>query len=466
MPKPMILIGALTIVFQISPVCTARIRKHEDTTDNSVRVKEYSSVDALRRLFVQGGFASCPLATQKGFRPLLSRDGSRYKIGEGGKNCTGSYDEVMQLCEDIAKQKIAEMDQDYERTQFKLSPWRAAGVNQKVVVYDASRNMKAHMDGIFKTDVNGLNSSTFDTVFASFAEHGCRAVVWGGEVRDAVLGILSMDTDVGWFCDQSSVVDVLKKNHWGGLFKSVEKCPEEQELNQHNLKCKKKEEFNSYVQVGFPLISDEGLEGKSAWENVLGPDMGREFTTNAMAYDPLHRVVIDTTGAGLCDTLNKRVAVAGINEEVQVVNQTEVDNFHNWQTSGFDKTLRLLKLVIPPKKYCVGRKTFALVGTEIFANIFRSQVVNHSEHSDVERAFHHIMSAYGSRSELFERYAPMLYYKFCAFANEPHPDLPVVLRDDMKANARDVCRWHHKLKLLPTSEFDLLCPAGTSPSGQ
>jgi hypothetical protein len=358
------------------------------------------------------------------------------------------------------------MDKDYERTQFKLSPWRAKDINQKVVVYDASFDMKAHMDGIFRTDVNGLNSTTFETVFASFADNGCRTAVWGGEVRDAVLGIHSMDTDVGWFCDQSSVVEVLKKNHWGGLFKSFDKCPDEQELKKHNLKCKKKEEFSSYVQVGFPLISDEGLEGKSAWENVLGPDSGREFTTNAMAYDPLHKVVIDTTGAGLCDTLHKRVAVAGINEEVQVVNQTDVQSFHDWQTYGFDKTLRLLKLVIPPKKYCVGRKTFALVGTEIFTNVFRSWTVDHSDDNDVGRAFGHLMSAYGSRSHLFERYAPMLYYEFCVFASRPHPDFPAVLRDAMKANTGDVCKWHHKLELLPTSEFDLLCPEGTSPSGQ
>jgi hypothetical protein len=303
--------------------------------------------------------------------------------------------------------------------------------------------------------VNGITPATdFKRVFNAFAEGGCRAAVWGGEVRDAVLGIESMDTDVGWFCGQDSVLEVLKKNKWGGKFKKQGTCPDVQELSEHNLTCQARDTPNSYVQVGHPSVSDEGFEGKSASENVNGPDSSREFTTNAMAYDPLHAVVIDPTGSGLCDTLSKRVAVAGLHEEGEhTLDLQNVSNFEEWN-NGLDKMMRVLKLVIPPKSFCIGHQTFALVGIDLFLKM--SSFSNNA----VEKALIDIMSHYQSRSKQLEKYAIQLFWKFCRSIESLRNELPAFLQESLKQSSR-VCTAVSKLTLINIDkevQDKILCP--------
>lgn len=341
---------------------------------------------------------------------LLERKGCVYTIGSGGDGCIGSYPAVLRTCQDRASELLRKMDAAYSQNEFPVAPWHPAVKNNARIVLYENEDVASRMDKLFTGGVSGVREGAgwgeevkFMEVFSLFRNHKCMALVWGGEIRDAILAAVAkeemstMDTDVGWFCNQNTIKAIVAEQEWGGYYDDVSGC-----VNATpGLKCDAVEYPSSWVLLGDPASRDQGFEGMVASDNVLAPSKTREFSANAVAYDPIFRVILDTTGEGVRDAVRKRVSFAGLEEARALNNSLSVfARLYQWKIAGDpEKMYRLLKLIIPPKSFCIEPMTFKIINYHIL-NDWESFV----------EGIKHVVGQYKTRADSMLRYAVKMVY--------------------------------------------------------
>jgi len=164
-------------------------------------------------------------------------------------------------------------------SEYKDTPWHD---HPEFKAY-TSPTVTAHMDAILSKQVDGLEGGiTFQEVFSIMGEGGCTAYVLGGEVRDAILGITSLDTDIAFTCHADTVAQIAIEHHWNYT-------------HTHG---------SSYISLGAPS-SDTGLEGKDADTSLDSSQEAHEYCSNTLFWDSLNKAILDPTGWGVYDVLNK-----------------------------------------------------------------------------------------------------------------------------------------------------------------
>ena len=144
-----------------------------------------------------------------------------------------------EVASDVKPVALSELRYDATRItddKYKEAPWVQEPYNFK-----GTGHPLHHHGENFEQPVDGLaNKVTFASVFETMRRSGCKVYVLGGEVRDAILGLASMDTDIAFMCEADKVAMIAETNGW--------------KFSHRN--------GRSYINLGNP--GDAGLEGKDA----------------------------------------------------------------------------------------------------------------------------------------------------------------------------------------------------------
>jgi len=250
------------------------------------------------------------------------------------------------------------LDPDYT-----TPPWERRDVSPNFKAY-RSPAVTAHMTKILDQTVEGLDK-TFIEVFRIIRNSGCLTYILGGEVRDSILGLESMDTDIAFTCTADYIAQICEKNGW---------------QYQHR-------PGSTYISIGSPEAHDEGLEGKDAYTSLVSPNHDHEYACNTLFYDWDNAAVLDPTGVGAQDVLNGVARIPGTPEQ-----------FDKWaEQHKWNKLLRLWKLRIPPKNFNVSESSFFYVLSEL-------KVLMANGHAELLReGTSHFFKAYASRAQQFAK---------------------------------------------------------------
>lgn len=180
------------------------------------------------------------------------------------------------------------------------APWQHDGV-----VAVQSEQATQTLNATFAQQVAGLKGTTFQQVFDAIRDQGHFVTVQGGLVRDALLGVAAKDVDMGFSCSAQELVALAAKKGWAVPYSNPK---------------------SGLVQLGNPE-AELYLEGKqfNGTNNAKHPDPKkpiardsdvardrscRDFTCNALAYDPHNKVILDPTGTGVADAVGKKLRIA------------------------------------------------------------------------------------------------------------------------------------------------------------
>ena len=116
-----------------------------------------------------------------------------------------------EVASDVKPVALSELRYDATRItddKYKEAPWVQEPYNFKAY---RSSTVQHHMEKILEQPVDGLaNKVTFASVFETMRRSGCKVYVLGGEVRDAILGLASMDTDIAFMCEADKVAMIAE----------------------------------------------------------------------------------------------------------------------------------------------------------------------------------------------------------------------------------------------------------------
>jgi hypothetical protein len=215
------------------------------------------------------------------------------------------------------------------------APWH----NKQLLVWE-SNEIRNNFDRILSEEVTGLTVK-YNEIFRTLFERGIPVYVIGGSVRDIVGGIpisKIKDIDMGFGVSSSEIISIANQNSWRI----------------------KNTTLNGLVQFG-DTLSDLYLEGKPInglnndienWGNgikTIGCDLHleplyRDFTINTLCYDPINKVVIDPTGQGVIDTLNKVLRIPVPFEENET-GEEGCAKWNLWVKGNPTKLLRYWKFI-------------------------------------------------------------------------------------------------------------------------
>ncbi len=150
--------------------------------------------------------------------------------------------------------------------------------------------------GVIKKPLDIYIDGSVREAIAELAEMGCSSLIVGGAVRDAVLGNAPKDIDIEVYdIDYTTLESVLKKygklSLVGKSFGVIKFSSNEG--NEYDFSVPRKESKMGIGHKGFDVFFDRDMLPIDAAER-------RDFTFNALAYDPILEVVHDYYG-GLQD---------------------------------------------------------------------------------------------------------------------------------------------------------------------
>lgn len=248
--------------------------------------------------------------------------------------------------------------------KYKQPPWNTTTTTDAFRAWK-SPTVEAHLNKILSLQVAGLKIS-FAQVFEIMAAGGCIPYVLGGEVRDSLLNLDSLDTDIAFTCQADDVAEIAKANGW--------------EYSHHP--------GSTYISIG-SASHEAGLEGKDADTSLETASTSNEYCVNTIFWDAGNKVMLDPTGFGVQDALHGIARIPGpqsLYGEWLVAPQGKKSYF---------KALRLWKLRIAPKSFNISEATFYyVVGT-----------LHHAFIDDYEQAaddLKYFIQAYAGRAAQFE----------------------------------------------------------------
>jgi hypothetical protein len=124
---------------------------------------------------------------------------------------------------------------------------------------------------------------TLGEVVDKLQEHGINYYYHGGLIRDILINVKSADVDIIFDKGVHSIVPICESEGWP--------CSD----------VRVKEQY-----INFGIYKGDGLEGTNV-KNSFNTDLStHEASVNDLAYDPRHGILIDITGFGLEDILNRK----------------------------------------------------------------------------------------------------------------------------------------------------------------
>ena len=152
-----------------------------------------------------------------------------------------------------------------------------------------------------------------DIIKHLYREHGVHVFIKGGAVRDAFFNIDNIDID-GVFT-YSNVLDIKKI-------------------------CDDEKWYCDNVMPQYQYINIGGEKGSSIdltkIDSVLKDNIyNHEFTISDLMFDPMTNILIDVSGFGLFDVINKMIRLS-----------VKPDLYHSWALVDYKKPLRYFKLVM------------------------------------------------------------------------------------------------------------------------
>jgi len=166
-----------------------------------------------------------------------------------------------------------------------------------------SKHVADIFKGIFAEKIEGMDV-TFRQVFDVMLGEGVCVFVVGGAIRDSIIGKKKeeiKDIDMGFGCSAKNVKNIATKHNWWksnysiSPFGMVQLGDTSKELY---LEGKSINGINS-DRVRIPNVPT------TTSSDLFAENIYRDFSCNALWYDPFNEVIVDPTGHGVEDSLKK-----------------------------------------------------------------------------------------------------------------------------------------------------------------
>lgn len=174
-----------------------------------------------------------------------------------------------------------------------------------------SAYLKQRIKRLMNYKPSDLNNNSIGDVIKNIQSRGIKVFLHGGLIRDMFMKIKSYDIDIIFDSD----VNKIKLS-----------------CDELNLPCSEIMPHLQYINFG----SNKGssLEGSNLGNTFLNDRVDHEASINDFAYDLQNDVLIDLTGFGLEDILNKVVRLSA-----------KPDEWMTWAERDFKRPLRYFKLI-------------------------------------------------------------------------------------------------------------------------
>lgn len=155
--------------------------------------------------------------------------------------------------------------------------------------------------------------STYNEMFDELYKISKKIFIVGGAIRDSFLNRKPKDIDISFDSTYKDVIKLCKKNEWA--------CPE-------------------VYERGFPYVVFGTKKGKTLEATYKSSpvfdkkNIERDYTINNMVYDIKNKILIDITGNGLNDILNKKIRIP-----------VPKSQYLKWANERWKHPLRYFKLI-------------------------------------------------------------------------------------------------------------------------
>lgn len=157
-------------------------------------------------------------------------------------------------------------------------------------IKNLGRQAKFYKSEYVDTKIKALRNHVFldigkplGEILDKLQENGINYYYHGGIIRDILINVKSADVDIIFDKGVNSIVPLCQKEGWP--------CSD----------VRVKEQY-----INFGIYKGDGLEGTNL-KNSFNTDLStHEASVNDLAYDPRHGIIIDITGFGLEDIINRK----------------------------------------------------------------------------------------------------------------------------------------------------------------
>lgn len=167
------------------------------------------------------------------------------------------------------------------------------------------------INNLLKWKPDDLAGKSVGDVVTSLQKRGIKVYIHGGLIRDMFLKVKSYDVDLVFDKDISEIIPICEEDGYpcGTIIENIQ-----------------------YINFG----SDKGasVEATNLKNVVLVPFYYHEASVNDFVYDLQHNIIIDLTGFGLVDVMNKGLRLSATPE-----------NWDKWAKNDFKRPLRYFKLI-------------------------------------------------------------------------------------------------------------------------
>lgn len=193
---------------------------------------------------------------------------------------------ILQKAPGFPKKKISSVD-------FKDMKEKSEYIKQTIgafAVKNLARQAKFYKSEYVDDKIKALRKHVFldigkplGEVLDKLQENGINYYYHGGIIRDILINVKSADVDIIFDKGVNSIVPICQSEGWP----CSDVRPKEQYIN-------------------FGIYKGDGLEGTNV-KNSFNTDLStHEASVNDLAYDPRHGIIIDITGFGLEDIINRK----------------------------------------------------------------------------------------------------------------------------------------------------------------
>ncbi|CAF1340746.1 unnamed protein product [Adineta ricciae] len=242
-------------------------------------------------------------------------------------------------------QEISQDDFDLSRQKYHLSQMKFYNQTK----YFLSKKFSDYFrEVIEQQEAASSTQIKFGEIFSLLLSFNCEIFIHGGAIRDLILNLPIHDIDGEYFCSKDKMKSLCNEQFMQKIFGQCQFLSSGHLILGQNL-------FHNYTFDPFEAYPMETV--------FTSPMYTNEYTTNTIFYDVISRIIIDITGYGIYDTLNRiiRLTITNPNERYLWLNEQVAKPY-----DGFKKLSRYWKLRADPHKYLPAPLNQTLIHTDEF----------------------------------------------------------------------------------------------------